>query len=182
MDAPILLIEDDDDDVALTMHALRSAHVERPVRHISSGRTAIDYLRRQGAHSDLFSKNGVVHEDVAEEAGGAGALDAISEDGQMPVLIILDLQIPDATGHDVIRAVRGSSSLKHIPIVVLSSSTRDEDVVQSYDLGANAFVTKPIEPDEYVRAFRCINDFFLKTMVQPLPVITPLPVPPPLDN
>jgi CheY-like chemotaxis protein len=129
----ILLVEDDPGDVLMTREALENAKVLHQLHVVENGEAAMDFLRRQGAH--------------------AGA--------PRPDLVFLDLNLPRLDGREVLAQVKTDPELRSIPVVVLTTSDAEEDVLRSYDLHANAYVTKPVDFAGFIAAIRQIDDFFL---------------------
>lgn len=103
-----------------------------------------------------------VKSDVTTVRDGAAALDFLrnSPDGR-PDLVILDLNLPRVTGHEVLAAMRADSSLRRIPVAVLTTSSAAPDVMRTYELGANCFLTKPTDFDEFIFVVQSVNDFWL---------------------
>ncbi len=118
MEAPILLVEDNPDDVLFLERAFAAAHVTAALRVVNDSAGAIDYLVGQGKYTDR----------------GAHPL---------PALLLLDLKMPGASGFVVLRWLREQPVLKRLPVVMLTSSAREEDAAQAYDLGANSYLVKP---------------------------------------
>ncbi len=129
----ILLVEDDPGDVLMTKEALGDSKLANTLDVIDNGEDALAYLRRQGRF--------------------AGAT--------RPDLILLDLNLPRVDGREVLEQIKDDPSLRRIPVVVLTTSQADEDVLRSYDLHANAYVTKPVDFDQFVRCVQAIDEFFL---------------------
>jgi two-component system response regulator len=129
----VLLVEDDPGDVLITREALADAKVLHELVVMDNGESAMMYLRREGEH------------------GGA----------VRPDLIFLDLNLPRLDGHEVLAQIKADEELRHIPVVVLTTSSADDDVLRSYDLHANAYVTKPVDLDAFMSVVRQIDDFFL---------------------
>jgi CheY-like chemotaxis protein len=129
----VLLVEDDPGDVLITREALAEAKVLHNLIVIDNGESAVAYLRQEGEN--------------------AGAV--------RPDLIFLDLNLPRLDGHEVLARIKADEELRHIPVVVLTTSSADEDVLRSYDLHANAYVTKPVNLDAFMSVVRQIDDFFL---------------------
>jgi CheY-like chemotaxis protein len=117
--AEILLVEDNDRDAELTMRALRKGGLDGKLLWVRDGQQALDYLFRTGAFAD--------REDVA------------------PRMVLLDLKMPRVDGIEVLRAVKADERTRRIPIVVMTSSQEEKDVAQSYDLGVNSYVVKPVD-------------------------------------
>lgn len=130
----ILLIEDNPGDVRLTREALRDAKVRNNLAVASDGVEALAYLRRQQQYHDVV----------------------------LPDLILLDLNLPRKSGHEVLGEIKEDPSLKHIPVVILTTSQAEQDILRSYRLRANAFVTKPVDLDQFLRVVRSIEEFWLE--------------------
>lgn len=131
---PILLVEDDARDLELTLVALEKSQLANEVIVVRDGAEALDYLNREGAHADRSEGN--------------------------PAVVLLDLKLPKVNGLEVLRTVRGTDRLKSIPIVMLTSSQAESDVVQSYELGVNAYVVKPVEFKQFVSAIADLGIFW----------------------
>jgi CheY-like chemotaxis protein len=131
---PILLVEDDARDLELTLVALERSELANEVVVVRDGAAALDYLRRQG--------------DFAGRAAGN------------PAVILLDLKLPKVNGLEVLKAVRDTPELRSLPIVMLTSSHEEGDVVKSYELGVNAYVVKPVEFKEFVSAIADLGVFW----------------------
>jgi len=130
----ILLAEDNSNDIELTLAALRENHVVNPVVSVRDGSEALDYLERRHAYAD--------------RAGGN------------PALLLLDLKMPKLDGIQVLRAVKSDSRLRTIPVVILTSSCEEQDLVRSYDLGVNAYVVKPVGFPDFVQAVKLLGGFW----------------------
>jgi CheY-like chemotaxis protein len=130
----ILLAEDNASDVELTLEALRHNHVVNEVVVVRDGAQALDYLYRRNGYAD--------------RAGGR------------PALVLLDLKMPKVDGIEVLRQVKADPVLKTIPIVILTSSREEQDLVQTYDLGVNAYVVKPVDFHEFIDAVKAIGGFW----------------------
>ena len=128
----ILLVEDNPADVRLTMEALKDARVANRLSVARDGVEAINMLR--------------------DETGTV----------PRPDLILLDLNLPRKDGREVLREIKQDDRLRHIPVVILSTSQAEQDIVQSYRLRANAFITKPVEIEQFFQAFRSIELFWLE--------------------
>jgi CheY-like chemotaxis protein len=127
--AEILLVEDNPDDVDLTTEALRESGTKQRLHVVENGPDALKFLRREGIYSDAPS----------------------------PDLVLLDLNLPMQSGHEVLASIRADPSLRSILVVVLTSSSAESDVRRALALGANAYVTKPVDLDDYVRVVRTIE-------------------------
>jgi CheY-like chemotaxis protein len=129
----ILLIEDNPGDARLATEALKAAKVRNRLFHVEDGVEAIDYLRRRGAH----------------------------ENAVRPDLILLDLNLPRKDGREVLAEIKADDDLKRIPVVVLTISKEEEDVLRTYNLHANCYITKPIDFDQFMKVVRSIEDFWM---------------------
>lgn len=136
----ILLVEDNEDDADLTVLAFKRANLQNEVVVASDGAIALDMLFGEHAF-----------------AGTRAAL---------PVLMILDLNLPRVSGLEVLRRVRSEESTRYLPVVVLTTSVEDEDVINSYRLGANAYVRKPVAFEEFLSATARLGMFWLLTNVR----------------
>jgi len=116
----ILMAEDDPDDRILTREAMESAHVANDLRFVNDGQYLMDYLRREGDYA------------------GSDA------EAPMPGIILLDLNMPRMDGREALAEIKADPDLRKIPVVVLTTSKAEEDIVKSYDLGVNSFITKPV--------------------------------------
>lgn len=131
----ILLVEDNLGDARLVSEALRESGSACQLRHVDNGIEALAFLRRQGAH------DGAVR----------------------PDLILLDLNLPRKSGREVLAEIKADDTLRRIPVVVLTSSQSDEDVLSVYTLNANCYVPKPADLDQFLTAIRSIEQFWFKT-------------------
>lgn len=129
----ILPVEDNPADIRLTAEVLKEAGVHNHLSVISDGAEALDFLHRRGKH--------------------AGA--------PVPDLVLLDLHLPRKSGHQVLDDIKRDDQLRHIPVVVLSTSQSDDEIFQTYQLRANAYVTKPVGVEPYLLAVRSIERFWL---------------------
>jgi CheY-like chemotaxis protein len=130
----ILLAEDNANDIELTMTALRENHVVNEVTVVRDGAEALDYL---------FKRNAYAH-----------------RTGGNPAVLLLDLKMPKVDGIEVLRQVKGDPQLRTIPVVVLTSSREEQDLVRTYDLGVNAYVVKPVDFLEFVDAVKLLGGFW----------------------
>jgi len=129
----VLLVEDDPGDVMIAQEALKASELTSKLTVVTDGVEAMSYLRREDGY----------------------------EGATRPDLILLDLNLPKKSGHEVLAEVKADPELRKIPIVVLTTSGAAEDVVRSYDLHANVFVTKPVDFDHFTSVIKQIDDFFL---------------------
>jgi len=133
----ILICDDDEDDRMLTKQALEQAHVSNSLEFVEDGEQLLDYLYQRGEYSG--------------ETGKA----------PRPGLILLDLNMPKMDGREALKVIKGDKTLHDIPVVVLSTSGFDQDIVRSYQLGANSFVTKPVTFSGLVEAMNVLGRYWL---------------------
>jgi CheY-like chemotaxis protein len=131
---PILLVEDNPNDIELTMIALERARLANPVISVRDGAEALDYLRRQGQWANRADEN--------------------------PAVMLLDKKLPKIDGHEVLKEVRADENLRRIPVVMLTSSREEKDLLRSYDLGVNAYVVKPVSFDDFMDAISDLGIFW----------------------
>jgi CheY-like chemotaxis protein len=141
--ARILLAEDSAQDIELTLNALAEHNITNSVAVARDGAEALDYLYGRGKFADRDSGN--------------------------PVLLLLDLKMPKVDGLEVLRTVKSDPRLRIIPVVVLTSSREEQDVVRSYELGVNAYVVKPVEFEKFLRAVRDLGLFWMLVNEPPPP-------------
>jgi two-component system response regulator len=132
----ILLVEDNADDELLMLRALKKNHILNRVVVARDGVEALDYLFSTGEYAGKDAE-------------------------QLPQLILLDLKLPKINGHEVLKRLRADRRTKYIPVVVLTSSTEEQDIINSYDLGANGFVQKPVDFNEFVEAANQLGVYWL---------------------
>ena len=130
----LLLVEDNPNDVELTLSALKEANLANEVIVANDGEQALDYLFRRGRH-------------VGRKTG-------------QPGVILLDLKMPKVDGHEVLKQIRSDPELRLIPVVILTSSREERDLFQSYDNGANSYVVKPVDFDEFITAISKLGVFW----------------------
>ena len=130
----ILLVEDNANDAELTMEALSEHHLANEVDLVRDGAEALDYLYRRGQYA-------------GKEAGNLA-------------VVLLDLKLPKVDGLEVLRAIKGDDILRYIPVVVLTSSREERDVIESYRLGVNAYVVKPVDFSEFITAVKELGAFW----------------------
>jgi CheY-like chemotaxis protein len=135
----VLLVEDDEGDVLMTREALEEGKVLNRLNVVGDGVEALDYLRRLGRHATAAR----------------------------PDLILLDLNLPKRDGRQVLADIKTDPQLRRIPVVVLTTSEAEEDVVRSYDLHANAYVSKPVDFDCFVKVVQQIDEFFISVVRLP---------------
>ena len=139
----ILICDDDEDDRMLTQQALEDAHVSNSIRFVTDGEQLLDYLYQRGK--------------FAGETGLA----------PRPGLILLDLNMPKMDGREALKAIKEDETLRDIPIVVLSTSRLDEDIIRSYQLGVNSFITKPVTFSGLVEAMNVLGRYWLEIVELP---------------
>jgi len=138
----ILLAEDNDNDVELTLTALQECRLRNEVEVVRDGAEALDYIYRQGKYAE--------------------------RDECLPCVVMLDLKMPRVDGLEVLRRIKSDPALKHIPVVMLTSSREEKDLVSSYDLGVNAFVVKPVDFEQFLQAIRALGMFWAIVNEPPL--------------
>jgi CheY-like chemotaxis protein len=141
---PILLVEDNPKDAELTLTALARCQLLNKIVHVRDGALALDYLRCEGVYAQTH------HGD--------------------PAVVLLDLKLPKVNGLEVLEAVRADADLRSIPIVMLTSSKEEQDLVKSYRLGVNAFVVKPVDFKEFFTAIQGLGMFWGITNQPPPPI------------
>ena len=137
----VLLVEDDPGDELMTREAFEANRIGNRLHVARDGEEALDFLFRRGAHAD------------------APAVD----------LVLLDLNLPKYDGREVLQRIRSDPGLTHLPVVILTTSSAGEDVLSSYKLHANAYVTKPVDVNEFIAAVRQIDGFWLSVARLPRP-------------
>ncbi len=130
----ILLVDDSPQDVKLAISALRETHLANHVDVARDGAEALDYLYRRGAFAGRSS--------------------------DLPIVVLLDLKMPKVDGLEVLRQIKADPELRRVPVVMLTSSNEERDVVRSYDLGVNAYVCKPVDIDQFVAALKDLGLFW----------------------
>ena len=135
----ILLVEDSPSDVVLTQEALRESRIANELSVVRDGQQALAYLRREPPY----------------------------EDATRPDLVLLDLNLPNLDGRDVLRAVRADPDLAGLPIIVLTTSDADEDIRAAYASHANSYVQKPVDMDQFVNVIRAIEGFWFTVVKLP---------------
>lgn len=138
----ILMADDDPDDRLMTEKALQQYRLRNAVRFVEDGQELLDYLRRQGQYAD-------------------------AEQFPPPDIILLDLNMPRKDGREALAEIKADPHLRRIPVVVLTTSTAEADVLRSYDLGANAFITKPVTFQGLADAMRILSLFWFELVKLP---------------
>lgn len=129
---PILLVEDREDDVRLTQRALRKNNITNDLVVVRDGVQALEYLRR-----------------------------AVGDKHVMPAVVLLDLNLPKMDGLEVLKAMRADPALRRQPVVILTSSKEEQDVMKSYDLGANSYIRKPVDFEQFTAAINQLGLYWL---------------------
>ena len=137
----VLLIEDDPGDVLITREAFEHNKIENTLHVATDGEEGLDYLYRRGQY----------------------------EHAPRPDLVLLDLNLPKYDGRQLLDTIKSDPDLCHIPVVVLTTSAAEEDILHSYKLHANAYVTKPVDLDQFMKAVRQIDEFFVQVVRLPKP-------------
>jgi len=135
----ILLVEDNPGDVRLTQEALKEAKVRNDLYVVNDGVEAMAFLRKQGVYKEV----------------------------PRPDMILLDLNLPKKNGHEVLTEIKSDDDLKRIPVVMLTISKAEEDIIKSYNLYANCFITKPVDLDQFLTVVKSIEDFWLTVVKLP---------------
>lgn len=139
---PILLVEDDYNDVLLIKRAFRKAQIEPPISLVSDGDEAIAYLSREGKYTDL-------------------------EKYPIPLLVLLDLKLPRRSGLEVLSWIRQHPKFKRLLVVVLTSSQENSDLSRAYDLGANSYLVKPVDFQDFVNLIQLVDAYWFKLNQKP---------------
>ena len=137
--AEILLVEDNPADVRLTREALREGKVRNNLHVAPDGVEALKLLRNEGKYADV----------------------------PRPDLILLDLNLPKKDGREVLEEIKADPSLRNIPVVILTSSQAEQDILRAYDLHANCYVSKPVDLDQFIEVVRTIEDFWFTIVKLP---------------
>ncbi|MEU5999458.1 MULTISPECIES: response regulator [unclassified Streptomyces] len=135
----VLLVEDDPGDELMTREAFEDSKIRNKLHVVRDGEEALDFLYQRGEHTGV----------------------------PRPGLILLDLNLPKYDGRQVLEKIKSDPDLKDIPVVVLTTSAAEEDILRSYKLHANAYVTKPVDLDQFIAAVRQIDDFFVQVVRLP---------------
>jgi len=138
----ILLVEDNPGDVRLTKEALEDGKVLNKLHTVEDGIEALAFLKQEGKYADA----------------------------PRPELILLDLNLPKKDGRDVLAEIKGNGDLKRIPVIVLTTSRSEEDILKSYDLSANCSITKLVDLDQFISVVRSINEFWLSIVKLPVEI------------
>ncbi|OGP13366.1 MAG: response regulator [Deltaproteobacteria bacterium GWA2_54_12] len=135
----ILMVEDNPHDVRLTMEAFKDAKVSNNLSVASDGEEALKFLRREGEYAS----------------------------SSRPDLILLDLNLPKKSGREVLEEIKRDPDLKRIPVVVLTTSGNEKDILMAYELHVNAYITKPVDLDQFIKIVEAVEDFWLTVVKLP---------------
>jgi CheY-like chemotaxis protein len=135
----ILLVEDSPSDANLTIKGFQNAKIANNLHWVEDGETAMSFLRQEGEYANA----------------------------PRPDLILLDLNLPGLDGREVLTEVKSDPNLKRIPVVILTTSTDDQDILRSYNLSANCYVTKPIDVYQFIQVVQLMQDFWLAAVALP---------------
>jgi len=139
----ILMADDDEDDRLMTKDALEESRLHNELRFVEDGEELMDYLRRQGEYAD-------------------------AEKAPRPGLILLDLNMPRKDGREALKEIKADPELRRIPIIVLTTSKAEEDILRTYDLGVNSFITKPVSFQGLVEVMKSLALYWLEIVELPL--------------
>ena len=135
----ILLVEDNEGDARLAKEAMRDSKLRNNLHHVADGEEAMAFLKKEGKYSKV----------------------------PRPDLILLDLNLPKKDGRQVLAEIKGDDRFKRIPVVILTVSSAEEDILKSYNLHANCYITKPIDLGQFMKVVRSIEDFWLTIVKLP---------------
>lgn len=135
----ILLVEDNPGDVRLAVEALAEAKVHNRLNTVSDGEAALKFLHKQSPH----------------------------ENAPRPDLVLLDLNLPRKSGREVLAEIKADPDLKRIPVVILTTSQAEEDILKAYNCSANCYITKPVDLDQFIKVVRSIEEFWLTIVKLP---------------
>ena len=138
----ILLVEDNPDDEALSMRALKTNNIANDIDVVRDGAEALDYLFACGEYENR-------------------------QDEALPQVVLLDLKLPKVDGLEVLEAIRKNERTRMMPVVVLTSSSEEQDIISSYSLGANSYIRKPVDFEQFVEAVKQLGLYWLVLIIQP---------------
>jgi CheY-like chemotaxis protein len=136
----ILLVEDNEGDILLTKEALEEAKILINLSVVKDGKEAIDFVNKQGKYTTV----------------------------PLPDLILLDVNLPKKNGHEVLKDLKENNKLKHIPVIMLTTSSSEKDINQSYNNYVNCYITKPVEVDEFIAIVAAIENFWISIVKLPI--------------
>jgi CheY-like chemotaxis protein len=137
----ILLVEDNEGDIVLTLEALKEAKLRNTISVVRDGEEALEFLFKRGKFSDV----------------------------QSPQLVLLDINLPKMNGKEVLAIVKSDSELKKIPVVILTTSSSEKDILEAYNNYANCYITKPVDLDKFIEVIHTIEDFWISIVQLPKP-------------
>jgi CheY-like chemotaxis protein len=140
----ILIVEDNPNDAQLTMRSLKKNNLANHIMHVSDGQAAVDYLFGEGEYQ------------------GRNVLD-------QPKVVLLDLKLPKLNGLQVLARIRGDARTKMLPVVILTSSQQESDLIESYKLGANSYIVKPVEFENFAKSVQEVGLYWLLLNKPPIP-------------
>lgn len=140
----VLLVEDNEGDILLTREALEEAKIQIKLSVAKDGKEAIDFVSKQGKYTD----------------------------GVLPDLLLLDVNLPKTNGHEVLQYIKGNEFLKHIPIIMLTTSSSEKDINLCYNNFANCFITKPIDVNEFLKVVATIENFWMSVVKLPTKIVS----------
>ena len=135
----ILLVEDNEGDIFLIKEAFEEAKLHTKLSVVKDGKEAVDFLNKQGKYTDV----------------------------QLPDLLLLDVNLPKKNGHEVLQYIKGDDNLKHIPVIMLTTSSSPKDVNLAYKNYANCFITKPVDVNEFMKVITNIENFWISIVKLP---------------
>jgi CheY-like chemotaxis protein len=135
---PILIVEDSEPDFQAVLRVMRKKGMENPVYHCTTGQDALDFLYHEGAYED-------------------------EQGAPRPGIILLDLNLPETDGREVLRHIKGDDALKSIPVVIFTTSDSEKDIEESYESGANSYITKPVNLDELYETIETFKSYWFET-------------------
>jgi two-component system response regulator len=141
--AEILLVEDNEDDVLLTREGLKRSKVAVHLQHVENGAECMAYLRKQGQYTSAPT----------------------------PDVILLDLNMPVMNGYEVLEQISGDEKLKHIPVVILTTSADERDILKMYKLRCSSYIVKPVDFDQFMRVVREFSNYWFTVVVLPEPKV-----------
>ena len=145
-DMVILMADDDDDDYMLTQNALKKSHLLNTLVRVADGEELMEYLTKAGRYAN--------------------------SPAQRPSVVLLDLNMPKMDGREALKAIKSNEALRNIPVVVFTTSKAEEDIIRSYQLGVNSFITKPVTFDNLIDVMRTLGNYWFKIVELP-PYETP---------
>lgn len=138
-DLEILLVEDNEGDIRLTIEAFKEAKIRNQIKVVKDGEEALEYLKKQGKYTDVIT----------------------------PDIILLDINLPKIDGKEVLNTIKNDTALKIIPVIMLTTSSADSDVQESYENHANCYVIKPVDLNKFMDVIRSIEDYWISIVKLP---------------